>query len=812
MRSRERVVDVDEWISIQEAKRVGNSFKIEASRKANFRGRILATDLSPFNGLSLVAANHSESPLLVGIKLIHGPDGNLPPVSLSGGREELKQGEGRELEFPREAFGTYGFPMGWSQIQQVEVTFSVECHCPAPRSIQVSLGPLEALVREIPTGPRLSQEGLRNLLASDVSGVTSFFAREGGDAEKVSAKYGHNWSWKPYVADNPGLLVPPPHPYPKGAAEQILAGQIMGQQIGCPVDWDADPLGELEWRHFLHRHHFLRELVKAFVNTGDAQYIRVLDSIILTWIHANPVPLGSNGGAGPSWETLSVAWRLREWLWVAGIAWPHESFGQGTKMDMLCSIWEHARSLMDHRGHANNWIIVESAALALAGLCFPQFKEAGLWVKTAIERLRDEFRRQFFADGVHFEISPLYHAICAHALLEVKQVAEEKGMELSEEFHTPLERCFEYLAGLCRPDFTWPSLNDSGGVTGDYTALMLLAGEVFNRPDFAWLGSTGASGAPPAQASHFFSDAGIAAMRSNHSENAHFLVFRAGPPGASHIHDDSLSLDVTAFGCPRVVDPGITSYAPGPMTEYYRSASAHSIILIDGKGPDPSRMAFHEKISPAGEDFHWKCQHDLELATGVCEGPRFSESGHGRDCVHVRTVAFVRREYWIVRDIVAGEGSHEITTCWQFFPGPVDVDPRTHAAVCLDARGLGFELIPPLEAEAPNVEIATGSLEPPRGWVSMNGCDVPATAFRYSVRATLPVTMIWLLLPFSRGQRSAATVKRRDTAKGDIVVEVALKSGTKDILIFPYQASLGPEITAKGMQQGIGLGVGIDSV
>jgi len=133
----------------------------------------------------------------------------------------------------------------------------------------------------------------------------------------------------------------------------------------------------------------------------------------------------------------------------------------------------------------------------------------------------------------------------------------------------------------------------------------------------------------------------------------------------------------------------------------------------------------------------------------------------------------------------------------------VDVDPRTHAAVCLDARGLGLELVPLLGAETPDVEIATGSPEPPRGWISMNGTDMPATACRYTVQATLPLTMIWLLLPLSGWQRVGATGKRTDRAEGDILVEFATPGGRKDVLTFPHPLAVGAQITAKKMQRGV---------
>jgi len=69
------------------------------------------------------------------------------------------------------------------------------------------------------------------------------------------------------------------------------------------------------------------------------------------------------------------------------------------------------------------------------------------------------------------------------------------------------------------------------------------------------------------------------------------------------------------------------------MTDYYRSASAHNVVLIDGKGPDRSSMAFHEKIKPAGEDFDWERLDDLEIATGVSKGgwkaTSIAQSGRG---------------------------------------------------------------------------------------------------------------------------------------------------------------------------------------
>jgi len=133
-----------------------------------------------------------------------------------------------------------------------------------------------------------------------------------------------------------------------------MNGRIMGQVLPHEITWDANPLGELEWTHFLNRHHFLRSMVQEFVKSGDKRVVERLADVVADWIRKCPVPIGSNGGAGPTWETLTAAWRLREWLWIVGTMWPSRSFPEEVKELMLRSVWEHAQSLMDHQGHPNN--------------------------------------------------------------------------------------------------------------------------------------------------------------------------------------------------------------------------------------------------------------------------------------------------------------------------------------------------------------------------------------------------------------------------------------------------------------------------
>jgi len=741
-------------------------------------------DLSRFNRLSISAQNRLESPLLAGVTLVFGRKQGASSgdsVSLSGGREILPVGDPVELLFPRESFGSYGSPDGWCDVRSLVLSFNREKTDTSSGEIRVWLRSVVGGWRSLPEGPRLTDQGLGRVLrreGDETSPCNGFLLYSDTTGKDRSPAFGAR---KASIPRKLAMAVPPPHSYPRETADEILAGRIMGQILSEPVCWRADPFGMQEWTHFLNRHHFLRTVARRLEDTGYERYAAFLVRTLRHWIISNPVPLGSNGGAGTSWETLTAAWRLREWIWIMGSLRSEPTFDEEARRLVLRSIWEHARSLMDHKGHPNNWIIVEAAALALAGMTFTEFIEASEWKAEGLRRLEAELQKQFFADGVHYEISPLYHAICLEAYLEVLCAAEVGRIRLPDSFRTTVEQSTQYLASLCRPDFTWPSLNDSGDVAGDYTALMAMAGKVFKRPDLVWIGTKGRHGSPPPDTFRAFPDAGIVTMRSGYEPDAHFLVFRAGPPGAAHIHGDALSLDITAHGTPRLVDPGITTYAPTPHTDYYRSAVAHNTILIDGEGPSRSRMPFTQRVKPARSFLTWNRKGLLESATGICRD--FVNEKDGK-CLVFRTVTFVNREYWVIRDDITGRGAHEVAVCWQFFPGRIEVNGKTGQVLCVDSQGAQFMLASLPGRIEPAIEISTGIAKPPRGWVSLRGSDIPATHVLFGLESTLPLSLVWVLLPCSEGSVSDTRLSRWDEPRGVIRLEVASPKGRTDLLTF----------------------------
>jgi len=638
-------------------------------------------DLSAWDGLALTAVNRAERPLAVGLRLFHA--GKDQPVSVSGGREPLAPGEPRRIFFPWSSFGSYGRPPGWRRVAAIEALFRRERDQDGPALPAAAVMGLEAVRRERLSGPRLTEAGLARALRRPL-------------AEALGGR-----TFPAYAVSPAMLAVPPPvFPCPPDRPAAVGRGRIMGHDLGLPPDWEADPQGELEWRHFLHRHHFLRPLLRA---GGDRS--GQVAAILSDWIGRHPAPLDSDGGAGPSFETLSVAWRLREWIYALAAVWNRPAFPPAAKGLILRSVWEQARHLRDHLGHPGNWRLAEAAALALAGLAFPDFCEAQAWVEEGLARLGREAGAQFLADGFHGERSPLYHGICLQACLEVWLAAREAGRRVPGFSDRDVGRWLGALAALARPDRSLPSLNDSGSVHRDGRPLLGLGRELPGRS---------VAGVPSGPV--LLPDAGFAVLR--HGRDCALL--KAGPRPPAHAHADDMAVEACLGGRLILVDPGISRYAPSHRTEACRLAAAHSCLLAEVP------LGRAEGLSLVQAD-------GLLVASAVRQG---------RGMVHRRDVCLLETGIVVVRDALSGVVAGEARVHWQFAPGWLRLGRRS-----LIARGRGFRFVPLLGEAAVAARLRQGRPGAMGGWVSWAGRDVPAPHLEYVCRPGGPCCLWWALLP-----------------------------------------------------------------
>jgi hypothetical protein len=320
----------------------------------------------------------------------------------------------------------------------------------------------------------------------------------------------------------------------------------------------------------------------------------------------------------------------------------------------------------------------------------------------------------------------------------------------------------------------------------DLRGVLATAAIVFARPDYAWaagglqpealwlLGPTAVTAfealeaAPPARRSRAFAVGGYVVMRSGWKPDAHHLVFDVGPlggpDGAPHGHADLLSVQVSAFGEPCIVDPGTYSYcADRDSRDYFRGSGAHATVQVDGRGQaDPAGpFAWHQR--PQARLRRFVSTPELDFADGSHDGYRRLAD----PVVHRRRVAFVRSPgYWVLVDDLIGTAKHDVRVRFPFAPVALSAEPGGWLrAVTPGGRGLLLRAF----ARVPlDTRVAMGSRAPLEGWVSPDyGQRVPAPVVSVGSLSELPLRIVTLLLPVADPVQPVPQVRARLDADGE---------------------------------------------
>ncbi len=356
-------------------------------------------------------------------------------------------------------------------------------------------------------------------------------------------------------------------------------------------------------------------------------------------------------------------------------------------------------------------------------------------------------------------------------------LAARNGVPVPRAVAERVQSMLDFLLHVRRPDGSLPAIGDADGGRllplvprrpDDARGLFAVAAAVFGRSDYAWaaggaapevawlLGREGRADfdaldprPPSGTASRAFPTGGYVVFRSGWDGDAHQLILDAGPLGCpvtgAHGHADLLSIQLSAFGQPFVVDPGTYVYtADAALRDHFRGSLAHSTVTIEGSS----------QARPAGP-FAWKERPRASLRDRAL-GPRIecATADHdaytflGRPVRHRRRVLFVDGRFWVVVDDVTGEGRPRVEQRFQFAPLAVSLEPSGWVrAEGQEGRRLWLRSQAAVDLA---LEAHLGAAEPPVGWVSPDyGQRTPAPAVVWSARAPLPLRIVTTLLPLA---------------------------------------------------------------
>lgn len=293
--------------------------------------------------------------------------------------------------------------------------------------------------------------------------------------------------------------------------------------------------------------------------------------LITRWIAENP-PTYGNG-----WEPYPCSLRIVNWIkWSLA----------GNQLDsaVIESLYLHARWLAKRvEWHLlGNHLLANAKALIFAGTLFDGDEPQG-WLSLGKRILEKQIPEQILADGVHFERSPMYHAIILEDVLDLANLAQAFPEKLDADFLTSMKdisknMLFAYEK-LNHPDGKISFFNDAAfGIAGSLSQLDSYAqslGIDTKKMGIECLQSNGLSLVHLHKAGY---------IRLENSEVCALLdVAEVGPdylPG--HAHADTLSFELSIFGERLIVNGGTSAYV-GALRPYERSTKAHSTVEIDGE-------------------------------------------------------------------------------------------------------------------------------------------------------------------------------------------------------------------------------------
>ncbi len=395
---------------------------------------------------------------------------------------------------------------------------------------------------------------------------------------------------------------------------------------------------------WLYNLHYFDDLVADEAPARRAWHLALVDR----WIDDNP-PLAGNG-----WEPYTLSRRIVNWIAAALAGLPLDA-------KALDSIARQTRALAGSLEFhlLGNHLFANAKALIFAGAYFSG-PEAERWLNAGLAIMARELDEQVLADGGHFELSPMYHALILEDVIDLVQLAaiypDALGRAAADQnWQGRAARMIAWLAAMSHPDGEIAFFNDAAlGQARNLAQLSAYAGRV----------GIAAPASPPALA--HLADSGYVRLQ----EGPWCVFFDAAPVGPDyipgHAHADTLSLEISLAGARLVTNTGTSTYAPGPEREAERATSAHATVELDGANSSEVWASFRvgRRARPGA------------VTTKVADGAVHAQGGHdgyrflAGSPLHARDVKVTAGAVRIV-DRIEGGGRHAAVGRFPLHP---DVD------------------------------------------------------------------------------------------------------------------------------------------
>ena len=482
--------------------------------------------------------------------------------------------------------------------------------------------------------------------------------------------YGRLWFrlYRPYVSKS--AIVPPLHEpqyrwqKPAVYAPSMLGAQqfrFLNQEHSLPPiadGWNDDTVPEKLWLYNLH---YFDDLNARDANTRSAWH--------RAWLHrwlAENIPAKSIG-----WEPYPTSLRIVNWIkWLAA--------GSVALPGMLVSLPIQAKWLTQRlEWHLmGNHLFKNAKALVFVGLFFDG-SQAASWLAKGLRIISHELPEQILADGGHFELSPMYHAIFLEDLLDLINAANHWSGRVPDSQivrwrHVASDMLY-WLAGMTHPDGEFALFNDAAfNIAPNLAELRSYAMKLgiedrFQQPTSSI--STPCSRNDeeiPNENSDptirrkvnqsllsllHFPSSGYVRIENNNAV-AFLDIAHIGPDHLpAHAHADTLSFELSVFGQRVVVNGGTSRYGLGSERQRERGTSSHSTSEIMGQNSSEVWGGF--RVARRAYPFDFQVHEEEELLKVECSHDGYTNLPYKP--VHRREWVMDACSLWVMDEVRGGQ-------------------------------------------------------------------------------------------------------------------------------------------------------------
>ncbi len=553
-------------------------------------------------------------------------------------------------------------------------------------------------------------------------------------------------------------------------AERILNGELKYFahefiKTGFPPDWQRDPVSGIKldsdkhWSEISNegdvdikfvweasRFSMVYTLVRAYASTRDEKFAEAFWELVQAWAESNPP------NTGPNWmDGQEAALRLMAWTFGfhAFLDAPASTPARIAQFTVLVAA--HAERIYKNIDYAisthSNHTISEAFGLWLAGLLFPELKDADKYFSLGHRLLEQEAGAQILPDGGYSMYSLNYHRFILYLYFYAVRLGELNGSPFSQSLQDRLIKSVDYFAQLIDAETGQMPVygsNDGALVLSlnncdftDYRPLLQLGSYLTKKEllfppgpwdeDVFWFYGKGFSAkkktnlsalrtrlSPSGDGGKSFSDAGLYILRGSNSK----AIIRCTDFRARPSHADQLHVDLWWRGVNIACDAGTYLYSgEGMWRNGLAHTPAHNTVTVDRQ--DQMKMVSR---------FTWTdwakgnvLRHDLTIWQGEHDGyKRLADP-----VSHRRTVLAFGEDRWLVVDHLNGRQSHHYSLHWLLCDGNYGVQKLASAH--------GLWLVPKIDSKLPdskvfiqiglvegtgNFSIVSADINSTRGWRS----------------------------------------------------------------------------------------------